>query len=528
MLWALLLPGVLLLLLLGYRQWQKTRLKQLADAPLQPGLWGNNRLPSLAVAKALLPLLALILLVGAAAGPYEPKGGTRPPAKGVDVMFVLDASRSMRARDVQPGRLDRAFSFLIRLSDRLESDRVGLIVFAGRPYLQTPLTTDRGALRLALQSVMPESLPTQGTLISPALAMAARSFPENTRRARVAVLVSDGEDHDEGAHDATELLRKQGVHLMVLGVGTPEGAGLVEADGTPKTGPDGQPVITRLEESGLQTLARETGGSYTRLQDATADAGSVSEAIRQLPSTYLPTPKGEEPSAREYFPLLAGLALVLLLLQRLLQSVGRKKKVAQKLSVAVLLLLACFPAQAQTPWQEGVRLYRDGKYEQAVEAFKRAMADSASRAAVQYNLGNALYKKKDFAGAAGAFEEAARQKKAPDATYNLGNSYAERKQWQQAMKAYLEALQEQPGAVDAQRNYAYARKQYQRQKQEEEQQNKEEKAREDPNAKKKMNPSNLTKEQAEKMLQALRQEEQKLADKKRESTDEPQPPEKDW
>lgn len=528
-LWALLLVPALALLFFGFRRWQQARLRRLADAPLQAGLWTSKTPPHLRTGLVFFPLAAVALLALAAAGLYEPKGGARPPSKGVDVMLVLDASRSMQARDVQPSRLSRAVSFMNRLADRLEGDRLGLVVFAGRPYLQTPLTTDRGALRLALQSVSPESLPTQGTILSPALAMAARSFPENLRRSRVVVLVSDGEDHDESASDAMGLLRQQGIQLLVLGVGTTEGAGLLEADGTPKTAPNGERVITRLEEASLQSLAHTTGGSYGRLQDAVANADRVAAQIKSLPASYLPTGKGEEPAAREYFPFFAGGALALLVLYSLLQPMRRKRKTAAALPASVILLFLSLPAVGQNAWQEGTRLYREGKFPQAAEAFQRALGDSASRAAAQYNLGNALYKKGDFAGAAKAFEEAAQQGKNADAAYNMGNSYAEQKQWQQALEAYKAALQARPGAADAQRNYAYARKQLQRQQeqQQQKQQQKEQPQPKDPEAAK-PNPSNLTKEQAERMLQALRQEEQKISDRKHENQDAPTPPDKDW
>lgn len=532
-LWALLLVPGLLLLFYGYRRWQKERLRKLSDAPLLAGLWTPKAPSESHLLKALLPVLALACVILAAAGLYEPKGGIKAPSKGVDVMLVLDASRSMRARDVQPSRLARATSFLSRLADRLPDDRIGLIVFAGRPYLQTPITSDRGALRLALQSVSPEALPTQGTILAPALTMAAHSFPENLRRARVVVLVSDGEDHDERAADAAGLLRQQGVRLLVMGVGTPGGIGLLEADGTPKTTARGEQVVTRLEEGSLQALAREAGGNYRRLQDAVADADATATLIQSLPGSELPAGKGEEASAREYFPFFAGAALALLVLFRLLQSGRGQRKASPVALVALLLLLPSAAGWAQGPWAEGTRLYREGKFGKAAEAFERALSDSASRAAAQYNLGNARYKKGDFAGAAKAFEEAARSGTSPDAAYNLGNSYAEQKQWQQALDAYKKALQAQPGSTDAQRNYAYARKQLQRQQQEqqkeqEEKQRKEEPRQEDPNAKKEMNPSNLTKEQAERMLQALRQEEQKISDRKRETQDAPPPPDKDW
>lgn len=529
-LWALLLMPVLAVLFYGYRRWQRARLQRLADTPLQAGLWTEQTPPRSRAWLAALPLMAVALLALAAAGLYEPKGEAGKPSKGVDVMLVLDASRSMRARDVQPSRLDRALSFLSRLADRLEGDRVGLVVFAGRPYLQTPLTTDRGALRLSLQSVSPEALPTQGTLLSPALMMAARSFPQNLRRSRVVVLVSDGEDHDKSAADVADLFRQQGVQLMALGVGTPEGAGLLEADGTPKTSSNGERVITRLEETSLQGVARQTSGSYSRLQDAVTDADRVANAIKSLPSSYLPAAKGEEPAAREYFPIFAGVALALLVLYSLLQPVRRRPKLTKALSVLVILMSISLAAQAQSDWQKGTQWYREGKFGQAAEAFQKALGDSASRAAAQYNLGNALYKKGDFAAAAKAYEQAAQQSGNPDAAYNLGNSYAAQKQWQQAMNAYKKALQEKPGTVDAQRNYAYARKQLQRQQQEQQQQEEQQKNQSQPQQQEdaKPNPSNLTKEQAEKMLQALRQEEQKIKGRKQDGQDAPTPPEKDW
>ncbi len=536
-LWALVLVPALALLFFGFRRWQRARLRGLADAPLQSGLWPGGPPPVVRPALAALPLLALALLIGAAAGLYEPAGATRPPAKGVDVLLVLDLSRSMHARDVQPSRLDRALSFMRRLADRLEDDRVGLIVFAGRPYLQTPITTDRGALRLALQSATPESVPTQGTAILPALSMAARSFPQNLRRSRVVVLVSDGEDHDESASDAAVLLRRQGVQLLVLGVGTPEGAGLLQADGLPKTDPDGKQVISKLEEASLQSLARETGGGYSRLQDAVADADRVAAEIRALPGSYLPAGKGEEAAAREYFPYFAGAALALLVMHRLLSS-GRRRRKTPIIAGVLLVLLTAQGAAAQNAWQEGTRLYREGKFGPAAEAFERALRDSsAAAAAAQYNLGNALYKKGDFAGAAKAFGEAARQVQGAngDAAYNKGNSYAAQKQWKEALQAYQEALRAQPGAADAQRNYAYARKQLQKQQQEEKE--KKEKEQDDqreqqqpqrPEEAEQQKPSNLTPEQAEKMLQALRQEEQKIADRQRGTQDTPPPSGKDW
>ncbi|RYD53459.1 MAG: VWA domain-containing protein [Sphingobacteriales bacterium] len=533
-LWGLLLVLLAGVIWIGHRRWQQTRLKTLADASLQGSLWASGSMPSGTNPIAgLLPLLALACLVVAAAGLYLPKGQRNQPAKGTDVMVVLDASRSMNARDVQPDRMRRARSFVTRLAEQLQGDRMGLVVFAGRPYLQVPLTTDRGAFRLALQAVSPEAIPTQGTILSTALTMAAGSFSEHLRRSRVLVLITDGEDHDEASGTAVADLKKTGVQLIALGVGTPEGIGLQEADGSPKTDLTGAPVITRLGEASLRRLTEDAGGRYLRLRDATANAAEVAQFIRTLPAAYLPK-DAEQPSEKEYFPYLAAAALVLLVLQRLLQSARSRKAVSGIGIAGVLLLCSVQYAQAQNRgWQEGTRLYREGKFPEAAAAFQQALSDSVTRAAAQYNLGNALYKKKDFAGAAKAFEQAAQSPGAPDAAYNLGNSYAEQKQWKQAMEAYKEALRSQPGTADAQRNYAKARKHYLQEQQQQQQQQRQQPqpkddSREDPRAQKEATPSDLNKEQAEKLLQALRQEEQKINDRKREGQDTPTPPEKDW
>jgi Ca-activated chloride channel homolog len=119
--------------------------------------------------------------------------------QGVDVMIVLDVSKSMLAQDVKPSRLDKAKQLLYRLVDRLQNDRVGLILFAGRAYMQMPLTTDHSAAKLYISEAGPDAVPTQGTVFSEALSMANSSFNRNEHKYKAVVLISDGEDHDAEA-----------------------------------------------------------------------------------------------------------------------------------------------------------------------------------------------------------------------------------------------------------------------------------------------------------------------------------------
>ena len=141
----------------------------------------------------------------------------------MDVIFALDVSKSMLAQDLQPNRLTRARQFIERMLDKLHNDRVGLIVFAGRAYLQVPLTVDYSSIRLTLQNVRPELIPTQGTVIGDAIELAMKSFSQKERKYKTLVIISDGEDHDEKAAAKAKEAAETGVVIHTVGVGSPRG-----------------------------------------------------------------------------------------------------------------------------------------------------------------------------------------------------------------------------------------------------------------------------------------------------------------
>lgn len=209
-----------------------------------------------------LALLALALA--------QPQCGTRAELSkrwGADLVVVLDVSRSMEARDVRPSRLDRARLEVGALLDRLEGDRVGIVVFAGEAFVQCPLTTDYDAARLFLRTVGPGSVPQQGTALANALLGAQELLEgaERGTRGKVVLLVSDGEDHDGQVASAVSTLADAGIRLHVLAVGTPEGAPIPLSDGRGEaTGwrrdRRGQPVTTRLDEATLRLVADRGGG----------------------------------------------------------------------------------------------------------------------------------------------------------------------------------------------------------------------------------------------------------------------------
>jgi Ca-activated chloride channel family protein len=222
-----------------------------------------------------LEALGLALLALALA---RPQCGTRTEISrrpGADLVLALDVSRSMLARDESPDRLGRARLEIEALLDRLSGDRVAVVLFAADAFVQCPLTTDYPAARLLLRGAGPGSIPRQGTSLAAALRAAGGVLSAVVRagRSRAVVLFSDGEAHEPGTEAAAEALARDGVRVFAVGVGSPGGAPLPLAGGAGgaagfRTGPDGSPLVTRLEEGALRAIAERTGGRYLRAAGA--------------------------------------------------------------------------------------------------------------------------------------------------------------------------------------------------------------------------------------------------------------------
>ena len=223
----------------------------------------------------------------------NPQFGTRTrtaEVKSTEVLIALDISESMLTEDVRPSRLDRAQNFLLDLLDALDGERVGLILFAGQAYVQVPLTSDYGAVKLLVRAANPSQAPTQGTNFAAAVALARRLLAPDPEEAsapvrRVVVLVSDGENHEPSAEEALRDAHAAGLTLHAVGVGTAEG-GLVPARGggrnAYKRGPGGEPVESRFDGESLRALAEAGGGRYYDLNvDAFGVAGAVARAVTE-------------------------------------------------------------------------------------------------------------------------------------------------------------------------------------------------------------------------------------------------------
>jgi Ca-activated chloride channel family protein len=280
------------------------------------GLW-DRLLPAyrprrLRLSVALLALAALGIAL-ALARPRWGTGKQQVERKGVDVVFLLDSSLSMAAPDVAPSRLFVAKSLVRRMTRAMPGNRVGLVQTEGTGVMLAPLTLDGGVIDLLLDTVEPGSLPTPGTELAPGLDTALRLFGEDGDKHRVLVLLSDGEDHGGGLQNETAKLREEGVVVYAFGIGTPQGSHLpIPGTGELKRDADGSLVTSSLHEEALESMARDTGGSYLRVTSAAVDPEPVVRKIDRMEKRTLEKQEISTLEERFQWPLaLAAAALAL-------------------------------------------------------------------------------------------------------------------------------------------------------------------------------------------------------------------------
>jgi Ca-activated chloride channel family protein len=268
--------------------------------------------------KGALVLLGIACLIVAGARPRFGVYFEKVRQRGVDLFVLLDVSRSMTAEDVAPNRLERAKSDIHDLLSRLAGDRVGLIVFAGKPALKVPLTTDQGFFRMVLDDVDTESAPRGGTLIGDAIRECLADIPERRDRDQVIVLITDGEDHESYAEEAAKQAAERGVKIFTVGLGkTAEGARI------PVRGDDGslrylkyqgQEVWSKVDERLLKQIALTTGGAYIAAGTRAYDLGQIYEDhLAALTRGQIQEEKRKR--FREQFQLFVCLGVALLLVE---------------------------------------------------------------------------------------------------------------------------------------------------------------------------------------------------------------------
>jgi Ca-activated chloride channel family protein len=390
------------------------------------------------VRRSWLPVLGLgwLLAVVALAGPTwerQPQPLYRLPA---DRIVVLDMSPSMAANDLRPDRLTRARLLIRDLLEQVQEGRTALVVFGAEPHVVTPLTDDVATIEALLPALSVDILPAPGDQGGLALRTAGELLARVASANGEILLLSDGVDDLADSLDAVHELRKRGVNTAVLGVGTATGAPEPAADGGFAATATGSLKLTRLDESGLVTLAKAGGGRYQRL-----DQGPIAALLAQQPDRDPAHARTDERGLERWVEQGPWLLLPLILIA----ASGFRRG---WLGVWLVLLIAP-PAHAFSwrdlwlrPDQQASRLLERGEVSAAAERFQ----DPHWRATARYQAG-------DYAAAAAGFtgEDA-------DSRYNRGNALARAGRLQEALAAYDQALQRQPDHADAGFNRALIEK----------------------------------------------------------------------
>jgi Ca-activated chloride channel family protein len=225
----------------------------------------------------------------------RPQIGTRleeVKRQGLDIFVAVDVSRSMLAEDIQPNRLSKARLATAGLINRLEGDRIGLIVFAGEAFVQCPLTLDYGAAKMFLDIIHPDLIPLQGTALGAAIDRAVDSFVQTERKYKVLILITDGEDTVEDPMEAAQRAEKEGVIIFTVGIGSPEGVPIPDFDSAGrntgyKKDEDGNIVMTRLDSLTLEKIALQTNGKYYQATPSEMELGKIYETVSGMEQKQL-------------------------------------------------------------------------------------------------------------------------------------------------------------------------------------------------------------------------------------------------
>lgn len=235
--------------------------------------------------------------------------------KGSEIMICLDVSNSMLAQDYSPDRLSRAKLAISRLVDKLEGDRIGLIIFAGSSFVQLPVTTDYISAKMFLSSVNTESIPIQGTAIGDAISTAVRGFSIQSEKSRAIIVITDGENHEDDAVEAAKQAAEMGIKVYTIGVGSVRGEPIPK-DGDLMKDSNGNIVVTRLDENTLEQIAEAGGGAYIHAGNEEFGLTPIINDLKKMEDEMFNSVVFEEYD--EQFMYFLGIALVLFVIEMLI------------------------------------------------------------------------------------------------------------------------------------------------------------------------------------------------------------------
>ncbi|MBQ7194485.1 MAG: VWA domain-containing protein [Bacteroidales bacterium] len=265
--------------------------------------------------RIILFALAFFFFVIGLARPQVGAKLSERQTRGAEIMICLDVSNSMLAEDYSPCRLDRAKLAISRITERLQDDRIGLIIFAGTAFVQLPITTDYVSAKMFLSSIDQSSVPVQGTAIGDAISLAVKSFSAQSEKSRAIIVITDGENHEDDPVAAARQAAEAGVKVYTIGVGSAQGQP-IPMDGELLKDKDGNIVVTRLDEKTLREVARAGGGSYVHAGGEEFGLNPIIDDLRRMEDEAFQSVVFEEYD--EQYMYFFAIALVLFIIEMLI------------------------------------------------------------------------------------------------------------------------------------------------------------------------------------------------------------------
>ena len=393
---------------------------------------------------------------------------------GVEIMIVLDVSNSMLAEDYTPNRLERAKLAISRLVDKMKQDRIGLIVFAGKSFVQLPITADYISAKIFLNSISTSSVPVQGTAMGDAILTAIRGFSLESANSRAVILITDGENHEDDPVQAATEAKNLGIPVFAIGIGTDEGKPIPAGNGELLKDKEGNIVVTKLDEKTLSEVVEAGGGAYVRAGNSDFGLEAIVDKIHDMDKQQYKSVVFED--FDEQYMYFFAIALFFLLLEFLVgERKGRNlfKSIRsgnmKKLTILLLILFSTNVLSAQKErWdiRRGNRSYEKGEYQKAEVKYRGALEKDSLSWKARYNLANVNFRNENPAAAEQEITRVLSDSTgtgipvsdASKAFHNLGNYSVSQKKWSEAVEAYKNSLRINPADMETKSNLAYAQK----------------------------------------------------------------------
>jgi len=299
---------------------RKKAIKRFGETGLFKRLSGESSLSKKNL-KFILVLIAFAFILIALIDPETGSHLENINTKGSDIVITLDVSNSMNAQDIQPSRLERAKQAIQQLIDKLQGDRIGIVIFAGESLVQLPVTTDYSAAKMFLSQIQSNLMPVQGTAIGEALTRSANLLLDEgdstfSKRSKSIILISDGENFEDDAVASAKEIGNNGIRIYTIGIGSPDGVPIpVESNGKTtgyKKDKDGTTIITKLNMNLLESVAQNAGGICVQASSSDIGLDKVTEQINKLKKSNVSLKRYSD--YNEHFLIFAFIALILIII----------------------------------------------------------------------------------------------------------------------------------------------------------------------------------------------------------------------